>query len=397
METTGGFRVLVPYVWPIYGPWMAASLGMSIMLVALPIALVDEGHGYAVAAVVAGAGGAGAAVGALPTGWATDRWGPARVGVGALLLMVASAGVMATTLHPSVLGVGHLVFGAGSLGVMLSRQADQTQRIPVVMRGRAMSLMGGTMRFSVFLGTALGGLLVDLVGARWTFAAAGLGAAIGIPAVLPGARNPSGEVAPVGAGGPGLWAVVRRHRRRLLHAGLFGMSSMTTREGRMVLLPLVGVALELRPATIGVLVAAGYAADLVLFPVSGAVMDRFGRRAAMVPAYGLLAVGLLCLVAADSATGVLVAGLVMGLGNGLSAGSLFTLGSDVAPAEGTASFLSAVSLLTDGGRVLGPLVVAVVADRWGLDASAIVLAAAMAGGLVWLCLVVGETGKGEAR
>jgi len=53
MEATGGFRSLAPYLWPIYGPWMAASLGMSVLLVALPIVLVDDGHGYAVAAVVA--------------------------------------------------------------------------------------------------------------------------------------------------------------------------------------------------------------------------------------------------------------------------------------------------------------------------------------------------------
>ena len=165
----------------------------------------------------------------------------------------------------------------------------------------------------------------------------------------------------------------------------------------MVLLPLVGVALDLRPTTIGVLVASGYAADLVLFPVSGAVMDRVGRLAAMVPAYGLLALGLLCLLAADSATGVLLAGLVMGLGNGLSAGSLFTLSSDVAPGDGTASFLSAVSMVTDVGRVLGPLLVGLAAGRWGLDAAAVVLAGAMVLGLVWLVVVVGETGPGSGE
>ena len=161
----------------------------------------------------------------------------------------------------------------------------------------------------------------------------------------------------------------------------------------MVLLPLVGVALDLRPSPIGILVAAGYAADLALFPLSGSVMARFGRLAAMVPAYGLLAVGLLSLLVADSAGGVLVAGLVMGLGNGLSAGSLFTLSSDVAPSKGTASFLAGVSLLTDIGRVLGPLLVGVAATWWGLDAAAAVLATVMVAGLVWLVWLVGETGK----
>ncbi|MEC8947797.1 MAG: MFS transporter [Actinomycetota bacterium] len=388
-----GFRSLAPYVWPIYGPWMSASLGMSILLVSLPIVLVVDGHGYALAALVAGAGGAGAAVFALPVGWATDRWGPAWVGLGSLVAMVVAASVMASTVRPLVLGAAHLVFGGSSLAVMLSRQADLTRRIPANLRGRAMSLMGGTMRFSVLLGTVIGGLLVDLAGARWTFLAAGVGAAIGIPAVLPGARTPGWEVAPIGVGGPGLVKMFRINRRRLLHAGLFGMTAMTTREGRMILLPLVGVALELRPSTIGILVATGYAADLALFPLSGSIMDRFGRLAAMVPAYGLLAVGLLSLLVADSASGVLVAGLVMGLGNGLSAGSLFTLSSDLAPSEGTASFLSGVSLLTDIGRVLGPLLVGVAATWWGLEAAAVVLATVMVAGLIWLVWLVGETGK----
>ena len=320
-----GFRALAPYVWPIYGPWMSASLGMSLLLVALPIILVGDGHGYAVASIVAGAGGAGAAAGALPVGWATDRWGPARVGAGSLLTMVGSAAVMTASGTVAILGFSHFVFGAGALGVLLARQADLTRRIPPLLRGRAMSLMGGTMRFSVLLGTIVGGTLVDVAGARWTFGAAGLGAAIGIPAVLPSALKPEREVAPIGAGGPGLFEVVRENRRRLLHAGLFGMAAMTTREGRMVLLPLVGVALDLRPSTIGILVAAGYSADLILFPLSGFIMDRLGRLAAIVPAYGLLALGLLSLLVVDSATGVLLSGLVMGLGNGLSAGSLFTL------------------------------------------------------------------------
>ena len=386
-----GFRALTPYVWPIYGPWMSASLGMSLLLVALPIILVGDGHGYAVASIVAGAGGAGAATGALPVGWATDRWGPAKVGAGSLVAMVCSAAVMTASGTVVVLGLGHFVFGAGALGVLLSRQADLTRRIPLLLRGRAMSLMGGTMRFSVLLGTIVGGTLVDVAGARWTFAAAGLGAAIGIPAVLPGALKPEREVAPIGTGGPDLLEVVRANRRRLLHAGLFGMAAMTTREGRMVLLPLVGVALDLRPSTIGILVAAGYSADLILFPLSGYIMDRLGRLAAIVPAYALLAVGLLSLLVVDSAIGVLLSGLVMGLGNGLSAGSLFTLSSDLAPEEGTASFLSAVALLTDGGRVLGPLVVAVVASIGSLDGAAVGLALVMTLGLVWLVAVVGET------
>ena len=391
MVIVHGFRSLVPYLWPIYGPWIAASFGLSVMLVALPIVLVEAGSGYTVAAVVAGSGGAGAAAAALPVGWCTGRWGPARVGAGSLGVMMAAAAVMASSIQPVVLGPAHFFFGGGALGVMLSRQADLTARVPSSLRGRAMSVMGGSMRLSVLLGAATGGLLVDLVEARGTFLAAGLGAGIGLGAVLPAARRPESEVAPVGAGGPSLRTVARTNRRPLVGVGFFGLLVMATREGRLVLLPLVGVALDLSASSIGLLVATGYAADLLLFPVSGTVMDRFGRLAAMVPAYGLLAVGLLLLLLADSTFGVLAAGLVMGVGNGLSSGSLFTLGSDLAPAEGAAAYFAAVQLFTDGGRAIGPVLVGAVAGAWGLDAAAATLAGVMAFGLLWLVAVVGET------
>jgi len=386
-----GYQSLAPYVWPIYAPWMAASLGMSTLLVALPIWLLGGGHGYVLTSMVAGAGGAGAAVGALLVGNLVDRSGPARVATGSLLLMVVASASMALIGHVVALGLGHLAFGMGSIGVMLSRQADLTSRIPPYLRGRAMSVMGGSMRLSVLVGTVAGGALVEVVGGRWTIAAAGLAAAVGLPAVIPTALRPEREVAPTGTGGPGLATVVRRHHRPLVRVGVFGALAMAAREGRMVLLPLVGVSLGLRPSAIGALVATGYAADLLLFPVSGHVMDRLGRLSAMVPAYGLLTVGLFLLASADTTTGVLAAGLVMGVGNGLSSGSLFTLGSDVAPPEGTASFLSAVSVVTDSGRVLGPLLVGLVAAAAGLAWAAVALAVVMALGVLWLAMVVGET------
>ena len=274
---------------------------------------------------------------------------------------------------------------------MLSRQAVLTSTVSTELRGRAMSLMGGSMRLSVLVGTAGGGVLYDLFGDRWTFVAAGVISAIGIFAVLPELRQDRETTASARGGWTDLFHVFRQHRRHLVAGGMFGMFVMTAREGRMVVLPLVGVALDLSPAAIGGLVAIGYTADLVLFPVSGYVMDRFGRLAAMFPAYGLLAIGLGMLATADTATMAIVAGVLMGVGNGMSSGSLFTIGSDLAPEEGTASFLSGISVLSDTGRVVGPVLVGVTAKAFGLDVAAAVLAMVMVTGLVWLALVLGET------
>ena len=103
-------------------------------------------------------------------------------------------------------------------------------------------------------------------------------------------------------------------------------------------------------------------------------MDRFGRlyrdRAG---ALSLLGVGLLVLGLTHDATGAIVAGVVMGIGNGMSAGTMLTLGGDLAPTD-AGPFLSALGMMQDLGVVVGPIVVGWLADTAGLDVSAIVLA-----------------------
>ena len=386
-----GFRSLMPHLRPIYTPWVCASLSVSILAVSLPLSILEHGRSYGSISVVMGAGGIGAALGALRVGVLTDRWGPARVAAGALTAIAAGCCLLGTTTIVALLAIAQLAIGRGVIGVMLSRQAVLTSTVSTDLRGRAMSLMGGSMRLSVLVGTAGGGVLYDFFGDRWTFVAAGVISAIGIFAVLPELRQDRETTASARGGWADLFHVFRQHRRRLVAGGMFGMFVMTAREGRMVVLPLVGVALDLSPAAIGGLVAVGYTADLVLFPVSGYVMDRFGRLAAMFPAYGLLAIGLGMLATADTATMAIVAGVLMGVGNGMSSGSLFTIGSDLAPEEGTASFLSGISVLTDMGRVVGPVLVGVTAKAFGLDVAAAVLAMVMVTGLVWLALVLGET------
>jgi MFS family permease len=120
-------------------------------------------------------------------------------------------------------------------------------------------------------------------------------------------------------------------------------------------------------------------------------MDRFGRLFAMVPAFGLIAVGLVLLGLADSTTTVVIAGAVIGVGNGLSSGTMLTFGSDLAPADATGPFLAGLAAMQDAGRVVGPLLVGVVGAGAGLGAASIALALVMIVAIAWLAVVVGET------
>ncbi len=82
----------------------------------------------------------------------------------------------------------------------------------------------------------------------------------------------------------------------------------------------------------------------------------------------------------------------MGVGNGLSAGTMLTLGSDLAPADAPGQFLAAMAAMQDSGKIIGPLLVGWMADTVGLGASAAALGVAMIVGLAWIVVLIGETG-----
>jgi len=86
-----------------------------------------------------------------------------------------------------------------------------------------------------------------------------------------------------------------------------------------------------------------------------------------------------------------VATVVVGLGNGLGAGTMMTLGADLAPKEGTGEFLGVWRLMGDSGSTGGPLVVGKIADVVGLSLGAATLAAMGAIASVLLILFVKET------
>ncbi len=89
----------------------------------------------------------------------------------------------------------------------------------------------------------------------------------------------------------------------------------------------------------------------------------------------------------------MLAGAIIGIGNGLSSGTMLTFGSDLAPADATGPFLAGLAALQDGGRVVGPLLVGIVGAGAGLGAASLALAVVLVAAVVWLVTVVGETGN----
>ncbi|MCP4225195.1 MAG: MFS transporter, partial [Actinomycetia bacterium] len=340
METDSARRVARRLILPVYLPWVALSLGMGMLLPVLPLYLEHIGLSFTTLSFVLAATGVGASLGGLPVGAVTQRFGENAVLVASLTASAAVSAAIGVTEVALVLMALRFISGVAMTGVRLSRQAFVARTVDVRLRGRAMSLLGGTSRLGFFVGPAVGGILVDSIGFTATLATCGIVMASGTLPILVLGRESLDRPAAEDRATESLLAALRPHWRRLLTTAIGPALIIAARRGRQIVLPLIANELGLSATAVGLIVAIGTGADLLLFPVSGYLMDRYGRLFAIVPAFGLMGVGLLVLGLVDTAEGVIIAGAVIGVGNGMSAGTLLTLGSDLAPPDNRAPFLA---------------------------------------------------------
>jgi len=377
----------------VYLPWTLAQLGRGMLLPVVPLYLRDAGLSYTMVSIVLAALGLGAVLGGLPAGSVAGRFGPEWLFVGATVITAATAALLGVSTAVLALVAFRLMYGMGAVGMRVSVQMLVNLAVPIRLRGRGMSGLGGAVRLAFFVGPLLGGVLVDQVGFSVTFVVCGVTTLFGlIPFFAVRRDRPEGRFDRPTIPWSSLSDALHRHRGLLLLAGIGPALVMTVREGRNVVVPLIGDELGLSATAVGALVAIGTGADLLLFPIAGWLMDRFGRLYSIVPAFSLLGIGMLVLGLSDTTSGAVAAGVIMGIGNGMSAGTMLTLGGDLAP-HNAGPFLAALGMMQDGGAVIGPILVGWLADSVGLFESALVLAAVMFVAIAWIVIVLGDTAR----
>lgn len=391
--STTARSVLAGLLLPIYFPALLVQTGIGMMVPVLPLYLRSEGGlSFTLVTVIMGAAGVGSMISQLPVGLLLARTAEKRVMLAALVVMAVSTVLLGFTVAAIGLAVFRFFWGIGSTGWLLSRQTLMTRAAPAHVRGRAMSLFGGTARFGQFVGALLGGFVAEAFGFGVAFITV---AAVTIVGVLPLLidQNPlTSEAAPNQPERARLFDGFRDHGRLLLVAGSGQVSTIAVRTGHQVILPLIGASIGLSVAEVGVLVAIGRFADLVLFPLAGYVMDRFGRLYAIVPAFCGLGVGFFMLAAADDYRSVVVAATVIGLANSIGSGTMLTLASDLAPPDNPSPFLSSLGTIRESGKIAGPILVGWLADVAGLPT-----ASAALGVLAFLATALIVFGIGETR
>ncbi len=379
----------------VYLPTLLFAIGQGAVLPIIPLFALQLGGSAAAAGFVVGMRGLGLMLFDLPGGMVVSRFGDKGAMVAGTGLVAAAAVGASLTRSVGLFALLILLMGGGWAFWHVARLAYVTEVTPSPQRGRALSFLAGLHRAGWFIGPILGGFLAKLYGLESAFyaqAVLGAAAAAIMFVVVRGGEDAED------LGGPGmagrLLTTVVEHRDVFLRAGGAILALQILRQGRQVFLPLWGDAVGLDVAGIGLVFGASAFVDFALFYPVGSLMDRRGRKWASVPSLLLLALGLLALPATQEITGYALVAVLLGIGNGLGAGIVMTLGADFAPPGRRGEFLGVWRFIGDAGNAAGPFVVSAIAGAASLGlASALTGGIGLAGALL-MALAVPETLRG---
>ncbi len=388
-----------PFTWtslclPIFLPTLLLSFGQGAVFPILPLYAKSFNVSFSLIGLAVAMHEVGVLIADVPAGILLDR-------IGRKLSMLIGAVVLGL----SMLGIGfahsffelivyQLIGGIGGALWTVARYTYMTDAIPLTARGRSLALFGGINRAGTFLGPAVGGYLGTHYGLRSPFFLFSTIMAFNflLSLLFIVRRNLQSATIHHTLYWNRFVHVLRSNYRALATAGSAHICAQALRTGRAIIVPLYGseiIGLDIQ--AVGLILSISSFVDMSMFPLAGFIMDRFGRRYAVVPCFFIFGLGMAIVPFTGSFATLLVATIVMGFGNGLGSGTMMTLGADLAPSEGTGEFLGVWRLIGDAGAVTGPLVVGNIAEVWGLATSAFVLAGIGYAGVAIFLWLVPET------
>ena len=363
----------------VYLPTMLLALGQGALLATLPLYADELGLGYTMISVISAAAAMGTLVTDVPAGAAIHRIGMRNAMFMGTGLVAVTTFPLALDLHANWIVILRVLAGIGTALWGLSRHSYIASAIPISSRGQAIATFGGVNRIGIFGGPALGGAIGTVWGLQSSFVLTGfmaLAALVTVAIAMP--KEADGGPQRARGGSRERWKLVRKtvkkNGRDLTAAGVAQLFAQMIRQGRQLLIPLIGAnVIGLSAAEVGLVMTISAVVDMSMFFPAGYLMDKFGRKFATVPCFAIMGIGLLLLPFANSFATMVAIGMLIGLGNGLGSGSMMTLGADLAPEGATGEFLGIWRLIGDTGMVIGPLLVGAIAANLDLTMSAIVL------------------------
>jgi MFS family permease len=346
------------------------NLGQGVLRPSMPLYLQRTfGANYRMVTLIPVVFGAGKWAASLPTGYLLSRLGRPLMMGGLLLIAFIDIASVTTSSYGVFLGlralggVGWAMFATVATTAMIRLPAAQR-------RGRAVSLLLMSETSGLLLGSAAGGWLYQQVGVKTPFlfeaacmvvAAVAVGRWAALATDKATTPRPSQDRHPL--------AEILRTRGVLL-MGVTNAVLIAIQTGALVFLfPLylfrrAGVG----PETVGFLVSLSVFGRFVALWLGGSLSDRWGRLRVLAPGLLIYAVllGSMSLLTHPTVLGVW--SFAIGTAAGIVAAVPTALLSDLVPSPLQGVAIGWLRTMTDGGQIVGPLVMGFLADAVDLSA-----------------------------
>ena len=307
----------------------------------------------------------------VPAGTLADIAGRrATLAVGGLTTVIGTV-LCAVSPNYEVFLIARFIAGAGAAFVLTGGQIVLADIASPHNRGRVMSIYQGVFLFSVGAGAWPGGWLADEFGLASPFWAnavlAGLVTLLAwffVPETRglrdlssarakPAVKVRLGDQARLLASTPGflLISIVSFAAFFARTGGLFNVIPLLAKDD-----------IGLSPDQIGMGIGMISIVGLVLVYPSGALVDRFGRKAVIVPSMLFSGIAILGYGIADTFTAFLISSAFWSAASGISGAAPAAYAADIAPPGMSAPALGIYRALADFGYVAGPLTLGIISD-----------------------------------
>jgi len=398
-----------------YLPALVFALGTGIALPAIPTLARSFHVSFGLASGVLTAFLLGGVIGTIPTGWLVDRFGRRRIMIAGPLLTAALAFLVTLSQNLPELLVLRFFDGWCAQMWLMGRMVGISARAGADQRGRQVSWMFGFDGVGRLAGPVAGGFIATAWGLRAPFTAYGVMALLALAPVMLFIRDIEEE--PRAGSGPLILSSSKDERAGRMPA--LPAARMTARQIILPRLAFFAVAFagalargpifaglfhlyaaftyDLGPKAIGLLATASSGLALPVGFLAGWLMDRYGRRRALIP--GFIATGLTLLLVAATAllhaalAWYVAAYITVVVTQSLTSGSNQTIGADVAPPEARGVFLGFWNFTSQSGASLSPIIFAFLAATTGYTSAFVFLAVAALSVAVMLATYIPETGR----
>jgi MFS family permease len=378
-----------PLMLAFYAPSILFGLSLGLLKPILPLYAADFAESYFVIGAVLAADALGTVLGDIPAGVLLRRLSDKQVMI--VGLSIAAGSMVMLFVVQSIWLVVFLLFafGVGRALYNVSMHTYIAAYATTGNRGRAIATLGGIARVGNAVGPAIGGFAATAYSLRTPFLMFSVLTLVAVVLIALFLRSENAEARIHSEHVHSLRVTLKTNSRTFAIAGSGQLFAQMIRAGRNVIIPLYGAdILGLDAQAIGVIVSISWALDMTLFYPAGWIMDNLGRKFAIVPSFVIQAAGMALVVMATDYTGLLAAAALIGLGNGISSGTMMTLGSDLAPLNSRGEFLGVWRLIGDVGATGAPLIVGWIAGLVILQAAAgAISGAGMLAALIFAFLV----------